>query len=240
MLVIDNNQLQKFQTMKELFLSKTKVPIKDNWKEMTNNEIWLAIVAQVMVVGRSSPYEKFIKRRDLQNKISYQSLLKITDETELAKTINHVLLVVGTRYASKELSKSIKTKSLVHNLNEFRKYDNGTIGFLNKLTKFQTDKERINYIMKTLKYVKTKGARDFLMELGIIEDALALDVRVQNILQSMGIKLPKNFTSNPTQYARIEEEILKKLCKPLGITGVIFDRMLYQNYEGCLTIARSH
>ena len=89
--------------------------------------------------------------------------------------------------------------------------------------------------MSEIKYIKTKGARDFLMELGIVENAIAFDVRVQNVLQKIGINLPKKFTANPTLYSKIENEILEKICMPLSISGVMFDRMIYQNYNQILS-----
>lgn len=238
MLQIDNEKLQKFEMMKNRFLEKTVIPKENNWKMKSNNEIWLEIVSQVMVVGNSTPHTKFMQRIDLQNDISYDSLLKLASEEEVSKRINSVLLAVGTRYASKELSKSTKTRCLVHNFNEFKGYINGNLGFLNKLTKISNDKLRIDYIMKNLRYLKNKGARDFLMEQGIVKNAIAFDIRVQNILQEMDIQLPKGFAGNPKIYATIEKELLEKVCEPLGISGVMFDRMLYQNYEGCLAIAR--
>ncbi len=236
-LKIDENKLRKFRRMMDLLLSKTEIPEENNWKGKSNNDIWLAIVAQVMVVGRSSPYEKFVKRTDLQSQIMYDALIQIEDETELSRKINSVLLAVGTRYASITLSKCRKTRALVDNFKKLRSYDNGPIGFLKRLSEFPTDKLRIKYVMTELKFLKNKGARDFLMELGIVKNAVALDSRIQNILQEMGIQTPGAFASSSSLYAQVEKDILEKICKPLGISGVTLDRILYQNYEDCLAIA---
>jgi len=32
-------------------------------------------------------------------------------------------------------------------------------------------------------------------------------------------------------YKRQEEELLLKVCKPLNLSGIEFDRMIYQNYK---------
>jgi len=69
------------------------------------------------------------------------------------------------------------------------------------------------------------------MELGLVRNAIALDVRVQNVLQKMGVETPTQIASSPRLYDEIENEILTKICRPLGILGVEFDRMLYQNYN---------
>jgi hypothetical protein len=34
-----------------------------------------------------------------------------------------------------------------------------------------------------------------------------------------------------SNYDEIEQEILENICKPIGLSGIQFDRMLYQNYD---------
>jgi hypothetical protein len=116
MLIIDKNQLQTFETIKKLFLSKTTIPEKDNWKAQTNNTIWLKVITQIIVVGSSTPAHRFNKRPDLKKHVSYNKLLEIENQEELELTINRVLRAVGTRYASSDISKCRKTKALAHNL----------------------------------------------------------------------------------------------------------------------------
>jgi hypothetical protein len=98
------------------------------------------------------------------------------------------------------------------------------------------DSFRIKTVMNTLMYIKNKGARDLLMELGLVRNAIGLDVRVQTILQKVGIKVPEGFQNNPRLYDDFENDILTKICAPLGITGVELDRMLYQNYDDIMKI----
>ena len=58
MLQINQEHILRFKQIKRIFYSKTNVPIKDNWRLRTSNEIWFEIVAQVVVVGRSEPWGK--------------------------------------------------------------------------------------------------------------------------------------------------------------------------------------
>lgn len=234
MLEITDEILEKFSDLKIRYLEKTVLPKENNWIQKTTNELWFNVIAQVMVVGNSKPFDTFMERLDLQEKISYDSLLKLKTNEEILRQINFVLLAVGTRYASRTLTKSIKAKSLLWNFNKFRKYNNGVTGFLQEITNLSSDIQKIKRLMSELKYIKTKGARDLLMELGIVKNAIAFDVRVINILQKIGVNLPDNFTANPRLYSKIEKEILDKICEPLGISGVMFDRMLYQNYNKIL------
>jgi len=231
MLNITNEHLAKLELIKQRYLGNTCLPEPDNWKSKSNNEIWLKVIEQVMLVGRSSPAEKFSKDLELQKKVSYEQLLKIKDdENQLKKVIHEVLRAVKTRYASASIEKCRKTKALVHNFKVLSEYKDGPKGLLEEVSKFNTDKEKIKYIMSKFEYIKSKGARDFLMDLGLVRDAIALDARVRNVLEKIiGIKIPKDLLEK--MYDEVEEELLLKVCKPLNLSGIEFDRMIYQNYE---------
>jgi len=237
MLNITNEHLAKLELIKQRYLGNTCLPEPDNWKSKSNNEIWLKVIEQVMLVGRSSPAEKFSKDLELQKKVSYEQLLKIKDdENQLKKVIHEVLRAVKTRYASASIEKCRKTKALVHNFKVLSEYKDGPKGLLEEVSKFNTDKEKIKYIMSKFKYIKSKGARDFLMDLGLVRDAIALDARVQNVLEKIiGIEIPKDLLekikNNSKLYDEVEEELLLKVCKPLNLSGIEFDRMIYQNYK---------
>jgi predicted nucleotidyltransferase len=237
MLNITNEHLAKLELIKQRYLGNTCLPEPDNWKSKSNNEIWLKVIEQVMLVGRSSPAEKFSKDLELQKKVSYEQLLKIKDdENQLKKVIHEVLRAVKTRYASASIEKCRKTKALVHNFKVLSEYKDGPKGLLEEVSKFNTDKEKIKYIMSKFKYIKSKGARDFLMDLGLVRDAIALDARIQNVLEKIiGIEIPKDLLekikNNSKLYDEVEEELLLKVCKPLNLSGIEFDRMIYQNYK---------
>lgn len=233
MLEINEEHLRKFEEIKLKFFSKTKVPADNNWKLSTNDEIWLQLITQVMVVGNSGPADKFNKDTELKNQVAYEKLILIEDD-ELKIKINHVLRKVGTRYASSDISKCRKTNALVYNLKILKTFKDGLKDFLKRISEIEVqnaDKEKVRFLINNFKYIKSKGARDFLMELGIVKNAIALDVRVQEILTKVGINIPKGFENNPKLYDEIEKDILTKICTPLGLLGVQFDRMLYQNYK---------
>jgi hypothetical protein len=233
MLEINQIQLDCFKSIKNAFYEKTKFPEFNNWMQLSNNDIWLHIVVQVMVVGRSSPYEEFNNNERLKQEINYESLISIRNDSEIAKTINHVLRSVGTRYAQSDANKCLKTKALVHNFKFLTGYLGGPKEFLNTLSQLKEDKEHVQLVIDSLKFIKNKGARDLLMELGIVKDAIALDVRIRNIFAKLQINTPKNF-SNSRIYDQVENDILSKICRPLDLTGVELDRILYQNYAAIM------
>ena len=230
MLNITREHLAKLELIKQKFLRKTCLPEPDNWRGLCNNQIWLKVIGQVMLVGSSLSEKKFSDQ--LKEKVSYDKLLKIKDdENQLNKVIHEVLRAVKTRYASASIEKCRKTKALVHNFKVLSEYKDGPKGFLEEISKLSTDKEKIKYVMSKFKYIKSKGARDFLMDLGLVRDAIAIDVRLQNVLKKIGINIPERIKSNPKLYDKVEEELLSKVCKPLNLSGVEFDRMIYNNYK---------
>jgi len=242
MLKMNEDHLKRFERIRERFLSKTKVPEENNWKSWTNNEIWSHMISQVIVVGGSAPANRFEKNPQLQEQVSYENLLKMDDKKELEKIINRVLRAVGTRYASSDISKCRKTRALVHNFGIMKSFEAGPKGLLERLLKFEginSDKRKIKYLMKIFKFIQSKSARDYLMELGLVRNAIALDIRIQNILKEIGIDIPEGLENSPELYDSIEQKLLMQICKPLGLLGIEFDRMLYQNYKAIMEMLNS-
>ena len=70
------------------------------------------------------------------------------------------------------------------------------------------------------------------MGLGININTLAIDIRIQNIFKHFGLALPNAAGLNKKNiYDAIEKEIIDKICTPLKIEPVRFDRILFQNYS---------
>jgi len=232
---ITKKHIERFELIRDTFLKTTSVPSTGNWQHLSNNDIWLRLVSQVIVVGNSTPAEKFNQDSRLKKLVSYHRLSKLNDENSLGKGINYVLREVGARYASRSPEKCKKTQALVHNLKVLKKFKNGPKTLLQRISEFKglnESKRKARYLMKIFEYIKSKSSRDFLMELGLLSDAIALDVRLQSVLRKkVGLKIPKGLENNPKVYDEIERELLLKVCKPLKLSGVQFDRMLYQNYD---------
>lgn len=164
-------------------------------------------------------------------KVSYEELLRIEDKEKIQKRINSVLRAVGTRFASSDISKCQKTESLAYDFGILKNTMGGPKCLLRRLSELDepnAEKKRIKHMMK-FKYIKNKGSRDFLMELGLVRNAIALDARIQAIFERIGIEFRKDCISNNKKYDEMEKDILEKICEPLNLLGVQFDRMLYQN-----------
>jgi len=73
------------------------------------------------------------------------------------------------------------------------------------------------------------------MNLGMIEDYVLFDIRVLNILKNLGA-LPKgnSFISKEFTYRENELIMLDKVCRPLGISGVVLSRVLFEHADDIL------
>ena len=60
-------------------------------------------------------------------------------------------------------------------------------------------------------YFGNKGARDTLIELGLAEKCMALDVRIFGILEKVGVKVAPDDI-----YRQIEKELIRKVARPFG------------------------
>ena len=84
-------------------------------------------------------------------------------------------------------------------------------------------------LQKELKYYGNKGARDTLIELRLAENCMALDARIYGLLAKVGVKV-----SPDDIYRQIEKELIQKVATPLGMSGALLDRVLFQNYKRIL------
>ena len=232
---ITAEHLQRFQSVFDQYQHNTRFTAKDYWKNRSNNELWLWLVGQVMVVGGAASNDRFQSREDLKDRLNYDALSQYTNDKELQTVINEVLRKAGVRYASTDLEKCQKSKALVHNYKFITNYKDGFKGLLQYLAQIEgehAELDRVSFLMAHFKFIKHKSARDFLMSMGINTHTLALDIRIQNIFRHFGIEFPTQAQlSVKAIYDKTEKEIIEKICKPLNIDPDKFDRILYQHYN---------
>ena len=231
---ITENHLAIFRNLINTYQKETVFPKKDQWKQMDNNQLWLWLVGQVMVVGGVAGHDRFQESEDLKAKLNYSSLMQL-DDTTLKIRLNEVLCKAGVRYASNDLLKCRKSSALVDNFKFVSSYEGGFEGLLNFLSKFQSktaELDRVAFLTQNLKFIKNKSARDFLMSMGFNTNTLAIDIRIQNIFKHFALGFPPKLNlSSKAIYDDLEREIIDKICKPLEVQPVKFDRILFQNYK---------
>jgi len=154
---------------------------------------------------------------------------KLKNENNAREIIHKVLRAIGTMWVGDDIYEDKKAKCLTKNLNYFKHYPNEVKGFFTYVEGLN-EKDRIRYVAKELEYIGNKSARDLLMELGLIRNSIALDVRVVKSLRDVGINIPDNYNDKKL-YPEIEKDILEIICKPLDLEGVELDRLLYNTYK---------
>jgi len=57
-----------------------------------------------------------------------------------------------------------------------------------------------------------------------VKDAIALDTRVLQILRAVGAKVPLKVEAKKASYEALQDELVRKVCRPLHISGAVLDR----------------
>ncbi len=203
-------------------------PRPDRWKRLRAEDVWRLVLGQVAVVGSAASGERLLSSREAMAALRYRRLVRL-ESAARAREIHRQLRTHGVRYVTPRAATCAKTRSLVRNLSFFETFPGGPAGYIRALAALPTDEQRIARVSKDLAFVKLKGARDLLAEIGLAKDVIALDVRVLGVLRALGLPLAPNATSSPRSYAKLEALLLREVCAPERVAGVVLDRILFWN-----------
>ena len=223
---LTEEQLAKFRWIHERFGNGVVLPSSDAHLKMTNTDIWIRVVSQVVVVGKAEPANR-LKEAEIQAKLDFELLCSISKD-EATKKIGEVLREIKARYVPDLNPESCpKVVALIKNLALLKAYKGGPSGFIRDVAALETSEQRWNYVAKHLSYIKNKGARDFLTTgFGLATDRIALDSRVMGVVSRIVPELPDKVP--PGAYAAIEEFLVDCVCKPLKITPAHLDQLLFK------------
>lgn len=227
---IETAHVQSIKHLWDEYGHNINLPASDDWKSKTDDDIWLRVVGQVVVVGRADPAKK-LKTPSIRERVSWTRLSVMS--TGVEGEIWEVLREIGTRYAGKSANMCPKTKALCRNLLVLKKFNGGPSGFLRKVAEMDTSEDKIDFISQKFSYIKQKGARDFLTSgFGLVQDRIALDIRVLKELRDIGIKeLPNTTPGDADIYRTIEQELIEGICNPLQLSGAQLDQLLFNLNE---------
>ena len=228
---INERQLCILNNIKSKYLIRTVVPKINNWIDKDNEDIWIRLITQIIIIQKSEPGQKFEKRKDLHSEISYKNLSQLKSEYDAKFKINYALREVGTRMSSSKIEKCNKTNWIYNNLIILRDRYNNPCNFVKNLSLHISNgnEDYAIELLKGLRGIGNKSARDFLMEYGMVDNCIAIDSRIENFLYGLGVEVDKRYSSNGKVYKFIENFIINEICKKLNIKGIEFDRMIYQH-----------
>jgi hypothetical protein len=207
---------------------RTRVKLGKPWIKWSDEELWRKVLGQIAVVGRAEPGERLQHDPKIRRKISIKRLKRFQTDTEMQKHLHEVFVSLGVRYVGRNWKTDKKAAAGVKNFRKLMK-DGGPKQFFAKIAKYGTESERIKDLQESLKYYGDKGSRDTLIELRLAENCMALDARIYGVLEGVGVK-----ASPADIFRHVENELIRKVAEPLGISGARLDRILFQNYKAIL------
>jgi hypothetical protein len=208
---------------------KKKAKLGKPWHMRTDDELWRKVLGQIAVVGRAEPGERLQNDPKVKPQVSIQRLKKFRTDAQLQRYLHKVFAGIGVRYAGRNWKKDTKAAAATKNFRKMTKNVNRPREFFGRIAKCETEDQRIETLQNELKYYGNKGARDTLIDLRLAENCMALDARIYGVLKKVGVKV-----SPDDIFKQIERELINKVAKPLGISGAMLDRVLFQNYDRIL------
>lgn len=202
--------------------------LRKPWSQRTDDELWRQVLAEVLAIGRAEPGERSQYDPKIKPLVSIKRLKQFRNDIDLQKYLHELFRRLNVRYVGSNWKGDKKAIAAVRN---FRRLTDGTTPreFFEGVAKFGTETEMIEALQVELNYFGRKAARDTLIELGLATNCMALDARIYGLLAKVGVKV-----SPDDIYRQIEKELIQKVAKPLGMSGALLDRALFQNYDRIL------
>jgi len=220
---------RRLQKVVERFKHAVQAPISGNWEQMTDAELWGAVLGQIAVVGSANSGE-LLKTELADDLDSWYGELRSASPAERRKAIHKRLRSASVRYVTADEQTCRKSKSAAYNFDLLEAYGGPRKYFAN-LASVPIEAWRVGIVSDEMIYIRSKGARDLLISLGLAENAIALDSRLQTVLKNAGASLPSDLATNRVKYKSLEQELLEKVCQPCSITGGHLDRILFSKWK---------
>ena len=226
--MITTKVARKLIALIEKYKLDVSAPAQGNWEGKSEGELWAHVLVQIAVVGRAASGKAL--NDVLTDKQDWYERLVSLSEKARAKQIHSRLRKAGVRYASGVLADCRKTTAAAYNFKILASHG-GPHSYFEKVATVPLELWRVAVVGDDLAYIKNKGARDLLIGLGLVADAIAFDRRIVNVLLHLGATLPSDVATNKPRYKALESELLARVCKPCGVTGGHFDRILFKHYK---------
>lgn len=190
--------------------------------------IWRAMVIQVVVIG-SAEAGKTMSAGWSSTGLGFRDLSHLLarpgGRQRVAARIQRVFADYGVRYVRQVKRPSGKALAVARNL-EVVQALGGPRRFVDLVRLIPSDEGRVLFLRIALSQVGKKSSRDLAMTLGLIKGAIALDARIEGLLRSAGILRRGRVAAR--DYEVVEREILKRIARPLGMSGMAVDRTMFQ------------
>lgn len=208
---------------------KHSVKLGKPWNKWTDEELWLKVLGQVVVIGKAEPGERLQHDPKIASKVSLKKLNGFRRDVARQKYLHEQFVKLRVRFSlGSSWENDWKAKASVQNFRVLRDAG-GPKKFFQTIDDCKTEEDRIKTLQGALKRYGSKSVRDTLIELRLAENCMALDARIYGLLRKVGVLV------NPDDiYRQVEAELIHKVAAPLGMTGALLDRILFRNYDQIL------
>lgn len=226
---LNQASIKRLQEAVVRFKDEVPEPIAQRWEHLTDADLWAAVLGQIAVVGAANSGDllKNALAEDLDS--WFQSLTTATPAARL-KSIHVRMRTAGVRYVTKSSEHCKKSRSAAYDF-EIMAGHGGPNAYFKKLSEVPDEEWRVGILSEEFQYVRSKGARDLLIGLGLVKNAIALDSRLQTVLKNVGARVPTDLATNRVRYKALERELLEGVCRPCSISGAHLDRILFAKWK---------
>lgn len=227
--IITSTIANRLRLATDRYKASVHVPAQGAWKAMGDGQLWAAVLGQIAVVGGAKSGDQLAAELGDGLEAWYVKL-KATNLAARRREIHRRYQRAGVRYVTANASTCKKTNSAVYDFELLESYGGPRRYFAN-LSQVPVEAWRIGIVSDEMTYIRHKGARDLLIGLGLVEDAVAFDSRLQAVLKNLGAELPADLATNRVKYKMLEQELIAKVCIPCGVTGGHLDRILFRKWK---------
>jgi len=226
---LSNKDIELLEKIRKYLAHKIKLPNLGFYESLTDEELWFKIVIQFCVMGGTRMIDNLKdteKYSEFKKAIELNKLLLIEKKDRLNNIDDILTNFKATRFHPQQ------AKKLVEILDKPEILHGGRIALLDGLSQAQPFNEVRDKLIARNPHFKLKSASDFMIDVGLSHDVVALDTRIVNILKKyfdLNVGLSK-VQGERKVYISIEQA-LRQACKKISISLAQLDRMFF-NYTG--------
>lgn len=224
--ILSDSDISAIAKINQYLGNKVSVPKLALYSSLTKEELWQTIVEQYCVMGNASKLDNLRDNpadyQDFRAKLKLKILL--SPNVDPVQHITETLKVYkATRFHNKQAGRiaellTIRTVIFM-----------GKFVLLNDLSHDRPREIIRNQLLKRNPLFGMKSVSDFMIDIGLSHDVIALDSRIIGIFQNhfqFNVKVAR-VQRNKKIYLSVEEA-LRRACSKLGFKLAHLDRMLFR------------